>query len=108
MIIKKNLKKWKCYIENDIITIVRIDHANLQHIKIIVKSFEQLIKWLIEFKKYKLDIRYKFKIKMIVLNILNKRNNYKLWTFKVDLRTLNFDNVIIIYTRDNSLLDEIE
>ena len=29
LIIKKNLKKWKCYIENDIITVVRIDHANL-------------------------------------------------------------------------------
>ena len=77
LIIKKSFKKWKYYIENDIITIVRIDYANLQHIKIIIKSFERLIRWLIEFKKYKFNIRYKFKIEMIVSNILNKRNDYK-------------------------------
>ena len=75
--IKKSFKKWKCYIENDIIIIVRIDHVNLQHIKIIVKSFKQLIKWLIEFKKYKFDICYKFEIEMIVSNILSRKNDYK-------------------------------
>ena len=44
LIIKKNFKKWKYYIKNDIITIVRTDHANLQYIKIIVKFSERLIK----------------------------------------------------------------
>ena len=77
LIIKKNFKKWKCYIENDIIIIVRTNHADLQYIKIIIKFFERLIKWLIEFGKYKFDIRYKFKIEIIVSNILNKRNDYK-------------------------------
>ena len=108
LIIKKSLKKWRCYIENDIITVVRTNHAGLQHIKIIVKSFERLIKWLIEFEKYKLNIRYKFEIEMIVSNILSKRNDYKLRIFKINLRTINFNDVIIIYARDNILLDEIE
>ena len=108
LIIKENLKKWKCYIKNDIIIIVRTNHANLQHIKIIVKSFERLIKWLIEFKKYKFNICYKFEIEMIVSNILNRRNNYKLWIFEVDLRIISFDDIIIIYARDNILFDEIE
>ena len=108
LIIKKSLRKWKCYIENDIIIIVRINHANLQHIKIIVKSFEWLIRWLIEFKKYKLDIRYKLEIEMIVSNILSKRSDYKLRIFKVDLRITSFDDVIIIYACDNILFDEIE
>ena len=108
LIIKKNLKKWKCYIENDIIIIVRTNHADLQYIKIIIKSSERLIKWLTEFKKYKLDIRYKFEIKIIVPNILNKRNNYKFWFLKTDLHTISFDDVIIIYARDNILFDEIK
>ena len=108
LIIKKNFKKWRCYIENDIITVVRTNHADLQHIKIIVKSFERLIKWLIEFEKYKLDIRYKFEIKMIVPNILSRRNDYKLQILEINLRTISFDDVIIIYARDNILLDEIE
>ena len=106
--IKKNLKKWKYYIENDIITIVRTNHADLQYIKIIVKFSERLIKWLIKFKKYKFDIRYKSEIEIIVSNILNKRSNYKLRILKVDLRTINFDDIIIIYARDNILLDEIK
>ena len=108
LIIKKNLKKWKCYIKNDIITIVRTDYANLQHIKIIVKSSERLIKWLIEFKKYKFNIHYKSKIKMIVPNTLNRRNNYKFRILEIDLCTINFNDVIIIYARDNILFDKIE
>ena len=108
LIIKKSFKKWKCYIENDIITVVRTNYANLQHIKIIVKSFEWLIKWLIEFKKYKFDICYKFEIEMIVPNILNKKNDYKLWILEVDLRMISFDDVIIIYARDNILFDKIK
>ena len=108
LIIKKNLRKWRCYIENDIIIIVRTNYAGLQHIKIIVKFSERLIKWLIEFEKYKLDIRYKFEIEMIVPNILSRRNDYKLRILEIDLRTINFDNVIIVYARDNILFDEIE
>ena len=108
LIIKKNFKKWRCYIKNDIITVVRTNHANLQHIKIIIKFFERLIKWLIEFEKYKFDIRYKSEIKMIVSNILNRRSDYKFWIFEIDLRTISFNDVIIIYARDNILFDEIE
>ena len=108
LIIKKNLKKWKYYIENDIITIVRTNHANLQYIKIIVKFFKRLIKWLIEFKKYKLDIRHKSETEMIVPNILNKKSNYKFWIFEIDLYTLSFDDIIITYARDNILLNKIE
>ena len=108
LIIKKNFRKWKYYIENDIIIIVRTNHAGLQHIKIIVKFFKRLIKWLIEFEKYKFNIRYKFEIEMIMSNILNKRNDYKFWILEADLRMISFDDVIIIYARDNILLDEIE
>ena len=108
LIIKKSFKKWKYYIENDIITIVRVNHASLQHIKIIVKSFERLIKWLIEFKKYKLNIYYKFEIEMIVPNTLNRSNNYKFRIFEVNLRTISFDNIIIVYARNNILFDEIK
>ena len=108
LIIKENLKKWRCYIENDIIIIVRTNHANLQHIKITVKSSKRLTKWLIEFKKYKLDIRYKSEIEMIVPNILSKKNDYKLRILETNLRMINFDDVIIIYARDNILLDKIE
>ena len=108
LIIKKNFKKWRCYIENDIITIVRTNYTNLQHIKIIVKSSKRLIKWLIEFKKYKFDIRYKFEIEIIMPNILNKKSDYKFRIFEIDLRTISFDDVIIIYARDNILFDEIK
>ena len=108
LIIKKDLRKWRCYIKNDIITVVRIDHADLQYIKIIIKSSERLIRWLIEFKKYKLNIRYKFEIEMIVSDTLNRKNDYKLRILEIDLRTINFDDVIIIYTRDNILFDKIE
>ena len=45
---------------------------------------------------------------MIVPNILNKRNDYKFQIFKIDLRTISFDDVIIIYARDNILFDKIE
>ena len=45
---------------------------------------------------------------MIVSNILNKKNNYKFRIFKIDLRTINFDDVIIIYARNNILFNEIE
>ena len=108
LIIKKSFRKWRCYIENDIIIIVRTNHANLQHIKIIVKSSERLIKWLIEFKKYKFDIRYKSEIEIIMSNTLSKKSDYKLWIFKIDLRIINFDDVIIIYARDNILFNKIE
>ena len=60
------------------------------------------------FEKYKLDIRYKFEIKMIVSNILSRKNDYKFWIFEVNLRTISFDDVIIIYARDNILFDKIE
>ena len=63
---------------------------------------------MIEFEKYKFDIRYKFEIEMIVSNILNKKNDYKFQIFKIDLRIISFDDVIIIYARDNILLNEIE
>ena len=53
-------------------------------------------------------MRYKSEIKMIVSDILNKKNDYKQLIFKVDLRTLNFDDIIIIYARDNILFDKIK
>ena len=92
----------------DIITVVRTDHANLQHIKILIKFSERLIKWLTEFKKYKLNIRYKSGIEIIMSNILSRRNNYKLQLLEVNLRTKGFDDVIIIYARDNILFNEIK
>ena len=108
LIIKKNFKKWKYYIENNIITVVHTNYADLQYIKIIVKFFKRLIKWLIEFKKYKFNIRYKFEIEMIVSNILSKKSDYKFWILEVNLYTINFDNIIIIYAHNNILFNEIE
>ena len=45
---------------------------------------------------------------MIVSNILNKRSDYKFRILETNLRTINFDDVIIVYARDNILFDEIE
>ena len=45
---------------------------------------------------------------MIVSNILNRKNDYKFRIVEVDLRTISFDNVIIIYARDNILFNKIE
>ena len=108
LVIKKGFRKWRCYIENDIITVVRTDHAGLQHIRIIVKPSERLVRWLAEFEEYKLDIRYKPEIEMIVPDILSRRNDYRLQILEVDLRTISFDDAIIVYARDNTLFDETE
>ena len=41
-------------------------------------------------------------------NILNRKNDYKFQIFKTDLHIISFDDVIIIYARDNILFNEIE
>ena len=106
LIIKKNLRKWKCYVKNDITTIVRTNHAKLQHLRTIVKSSERLARWLVEFEKYKLNIRYKFDSKMTILDALNRRSDYQLRILNANLRTITFDETVITYARDKSLSSE--
>ena len=106
LIIKKSLKKWKCYVKNDITTIVRTNHVKLQYLRTIVKSSNRLALWLAEFKKYKLNIRYKLDSKMTVLDALIRRSDYQLRIRDIDLRTITFDETVITYARDESLSSE--
>ena len=108
LVIKKNLKKWKCYVENEIIIVIRIDHVELQHLRTIVKFSKKLTRWLVEFDEYRFDIRYKSNIKMIVSNILNRKNDFKLRSMQRILNTMIFDQIVITYARDENFFDEIE
>ena len=45
---------------------------------------------------------------MIVSNILNRKNDFKLRLMQRTLNTMTFDQIIIIYTRDKNLFNEIE
>ena len=108
LIIKKTFKKWRCYIENNTTTIVSIDHANLQYFKFIVNFSQKLIRRLIEFEKHDLNIKYKFDFEMIVSNILNRRNDYRLRMFQINFRTIIFDEIVVFYARDETLLKKIE
>ena len=106
--IKEGLRKWRCYIENGTTTVVRTDHAGLQHIRTTVKPSGRLARWLAEFGEYKLDIRYKPGTEMIVPDTLSRRSDYRLRILEADLRTISFDDAIIVYARDNTLPGEAE
>ena len=108
LIIKKNFKKWKYYVKNEIIIVMRIDYIELQYLRIIVKFSRKFARWLVEFDKYRFDIRYKSSIEIIVSNILNRKNDFKLRLMQRTLNTIIFDEIVIIYTRDKNLFDEIE
>ena len=45
---------------------------------------------------------------MIVSNILNRKNDFKLRLIQRTLNTIIFDEIVIIYTRDENLLNEIK
>ena len=64
LVIKKIFKKWRCYVENELITMIRTNHVDLQYFKFIVNSSNWLIRWLIEFDEFNLDIKYKFDSKI--------------------------------------------
>ena len=108
LIIKKIFKKWKYYVENEIIIVIRIDYIELQYLRTIVKFSKKFTRWLVEFDEYRFDIRYKSSIKMIVSNILNRKNDFKLRLMQRTLNTMIFDEIVIIYTRDKNLFDEIK
>ena len=91
LIIKKNLRKWKYYVKNEIITMMRIDYVELQHLKIIVKFSKKLARWLVEFDEYRFNIRYKSSIEMIVSNTLNRKNDFKLRSIQRILNTMIID-----------------
>ena len=108
LVIKKAFKKWRCYIENDTTTIVRIDHANLQYFKFIVNFSKKLTRWLIEFEKHDLNIKYKFDFEMIVSNTLSRRSDHRLRLLQINLRTITFDEIVVFYARDEILSKKIE
>ena len=43
---------------------------------------------------------------MTILDALNRRSDYQLRILNVDLRTITFDEIVIIYARDESLSSE--
>ena len=45
---------------------------------------------------------------MIVSNILNRRNNYRLRMFQINFHTIIFDEIIVFYSRNETLLEKIE
>ena len=45
---------------------------------------------------------------MIVSNILNRKNDFKLRSMQRTLNTIIFDEIVITYARDENLFDEIE
>ena len=87
---------------------IRIDYIELQYLRTIVKFSKKFTRWLVEFDEYRFDIRYKSSIKMIVSNILNRKNDFKLRSMQRTLNTIIFDEIVIIYTRDKNLFDEIK
>ena len=108
LIIKKNLRKWRCYVKNETTTLMRTNHVELQHIKTTIKSSSRLIRWLAKFEKYRLNIRYKSKFEMIIFDILNRKNDYRLRFLQVNLRIIIFDETMTIYARDEILSNELK
>ena len=45
---------------------------------------------------------------MIMSNILNRKNDFKLRLIQRTLNTMIFDEIVIIYIRDENLFNEIE
>lgn len=106
--IKESLRKWRCYVENGTTTLVRTDHAGLQHLRTTVKPSGRLARWLAEFGNYKLDIRYKPGSQMTVPDALSRRSDFRLGVLEADLRTITFDEAVVAYARDGSLPGEKE
>ena len=108
LIIKKNFKKWKYYVKNKIITIIRINYAELQHLRTIVKFSKKLTRWFVEFDEYRFNIRYKSNIEMIISNILNRKNDLKLQSIQHTLIAMILNQIVIIYVFDENLFNEIK
>ena len=108
LIIKKSLRKWKCYVKNETTTLMHTNHVELQHIKTTIKSSSYLIHWLAKFEKYRLNIKYKSKFEMIVFDTLNRKSDYRLRFLQVNLRIIIFDETMTIYARDEILSNELK
>ena len=108
LVIKKIFRKWRCYVENELTTVIRTNHVDLQYFKFIVNSSDRLTRWLIEFDEFNLDIKYKFDSKMIVSNIFNRRSDYRLRFLQVNLYTMTFDEIVIVYAKDETLSEKAQ
>ena len=108
LVIKESLRKWRCYVENETTTLMRTNHAELQHLKSTIKFSGRLARWLAEFEKYRLDIKYKPRSEMIVLDILSRRSDYRLRSLQINLRIIIFDEAMTVYARDGILSNEIK
>ena len=91
LIIKENFKKWKYYVKNEIIIIIRIDYIELQYLKTTIKFSKKIARWFVEFDKYRFDIRCKSNIEIIISNILNRKNVFQLRSMQHTLNTIIFD-----------------
>ena len=108
LVIKKIFKKWRCYVENELITMIRTNHVDLQYFKFIVNSSNWLTRWLIEFDEFNFDIKYKFDSKMIVSNYFNRWNDYRLRFFQINLHTMTFDEIVIAYAKNEILFEKTQ
>ena len=106
LVIKKTFKKWRCYVENELTTMIRTNHVDLQYFKFIVNSSNRLIRWLTEFDEFNFDIKYKFDSKMIVSNIFNRRNDYRLRFLQINFHTMTFDEIVIAYAKNETLFEK--
>ena len=52
--------------------------------------------------------KYKFDSKMIVSNIFNRRNDYRLRFFQINLHTMTFDETVIAYAKNEILFEKIQ
>ena len=87
---------------------MRIDYIELQYLKTIVKFSKKLARWFVEFDEYCLNISYKSSIEIIVSNISNRKNDFKLRSMQCILNTIIFDQIVIIYIRNENLFDKIK
>ena len=87
---------------------IRTNHVDLQYFKFIVNSSNRLTRWLIEFDKFNFDNKYTSNSKMIVSNIFNRRNDYRLRFFQINLYTITFDEIVIVYIKNEILFERIQ
>lgn len=76
---------------------------DLQYIKTTIKSLSRCIRQLTEFKQYKLNIKYKPRIEITIINILNRRSDFQVLINKVNKRTLLFDKALRALTKFRTL-----
>ena len=76
LMIKKTLKKWKYYIENEYIIMILTNHEFLKYMNSIIRLFKRLIRWIDEFQGYNLSIKYRKESEAVVSDALSRRSDF--------------------------------